>query len=61
MGNLRKQFDDEFFRTVPALVDSGAIRYTEDTTRGLEAVGRVLLDQQLGKNIGKAVVIVADE
>lgn len=61
VGHLRKQFEDEFYRTVPALVNSGAIKYSEDTAHGLQSVGRVLLDQQLGKNIGKAVVVVADE
>lgn len=61
VGNLRKQYEGEFFRTIPPLVDSGAIKHIEEKTRGLHAVGQVLLDQQLGKNLGKAVVVLADE
>ena len=50
-----------FFRTMPALVAGGEIRYKEHVVRGLENAGQAILDVQMGKNFGKSVVVVAEE
>nr|GAT44612.1 predicted protein [Mycena chlorophos] len=46
---------------IPAKLATGEIKYIEDITRGLENAGEVILSVQKGRNMGKAVVIVADE
>lgn len=39
----------------------GKIKIREEVRHGLDSVPQFLLDLQQGKNVGKAVVIVADE
>ncbi|KAG8917488.1 hypothetical protein FRC01_002427, partial [Tulasnella sp. 417] len=50
-----------FFEEVPKLVKEGKIKIREEVRHGFDAVPQFLLDIQQGKNVGKAVVIVADE
>lgn len=40
---------------------SGAIKHLEYVKRGIENAGEVVADVQTGKNLGKAILIVADE
>ncbi|VDB99985.1 unnamed protein product [Peniophora sp. CBMAI 1063] len=58
---LYPQFEDEFYAVMPQLVKDGVFKYREDISHGLETVGQALHDQGLGRNIGKRVVIVADD
>ncbi|KAG6846853.1 hypothetical protein H0H93_011438, partial [Arthromyces matolae] len=57
---LAPKYFMEFFTTVPALVASGELKYSEEVTDGLESVGDVLLGLQKGENKAKSVVKVAD-
>ncbi|KAF9464077.1 alcohol dehydrogenase [Collybia nuda] len=61
VGRLIPKYRTEFYDTVPGLVASGEIRYSEDVTKGLNKLGEALLSVQKGSNRGKAVVWVADE
>ncbi|KZP04315.1 NAD-P-binding protein [Athelia psychrophila] len=61
VGSLAHKYDELFYAEVPAKLASGAIKYTEDRTLGLERVGEAILDVQTGKNTGKSVIIVAEE
>ncbi|KAJ7777710.1 alcohol dehydrogenase [Mycena maculata] len=58
---LIPKYGAEFYATVPPQLASGEIKYTEEVTRGLEAVGDVILGVQKGTNKAKAVIVVADE
>ena len=59
--SLESKYADEFFRTFPARVARGEIKYKEHRVDGLEHAGQAILDVQSGKNTGKMVVVVADE
>ncbi len=59
--SLMDKYGDEFFRTVPARIASGEIKYKEHRVRGLENAGQAIVDVQNGKNFGKMVVVVAEE
>lgn len=61
VGNLRSQYEEEFYRVVPKLVAEGKIKYREDVYDGLEKTGQALYDVQAGNNKGKAVIVVAKE
>ncbi|KAF7319221.1 NAD(P)-binding protein [Mycena chlorophos] len=50
-----------FWADIPTKLATGEIKYIEDITRGLENAGEVILSVQKGRNMGKAVVVVADE
>ncbi|KIO31417.1 hypothetical protein M407DRAFT_219786, partial [Tulasnella calospora MUT 4182] len=56
-----REGDFGFFKEVPKMVREGSIRIREEVRHGLDAVPQFLLDLQQGRNVGKAVVIVADE
>ncbi|KAJ7493036.1 hypothetical protein B0H11DRAFT_2172184 [Mycena galericulata] len=58
---LIPKYDAEFYATVPHLLASGELKYKEDVVHGLEKVGEMILAVQTGKNMGKAVVVVAEE
>ncbi|KAJ7456098.1 hypothetical protein FB451DRAFT_1564710 [Mycena latifolia] len=58
---LEGTYDAEFYATIPPQLASGALKYAEDVTRGLDKVGDVILAVQKGTNKAKAVVVVADE
>lgn len=55
------KYADEFFRTFPARVASGDIKYKEHRVEGLENAGQAIVDVLSGKNYGKMVVVVAEE
>ncbi|KAI0706490.1 hypothetical protein C8Q76DRAFT_800914 [Earliella scabrosa] len=59
--SLESKYADEFFRTFPARVASGEIKYKEHRVEGLEHAGQAIFDVQSGKNTGKMVVVVANE
>ncbi|KAI0706447.1 NAD(P)-binding protein [Earliella scabrosa] len=59
--SLEPKYADEFFRTFPARVASGEIKYREHLVQGLDNAGQAILDVQSGKNTGKMVVVVAEE
>ncbi|KAG8896459.1 hypothetical protein FRC00_005938, partial [Tulasnella sp. 408] len=56
-----REGDFGFFKEVPKLVKEGKLEIREEVRHGLDSVPQFLLDVLQGKNIGKAVVIVADE
>lgn len=49
---------DAFFNTVPKLVAEGALKYREHVTKGLENGGQAFQELFVGKNFGKAVIII---
>ncbi|KAI1792111.1 NAD(P)-binding protein [Ganoderma leucocontextum] len=59
--SLEPKYLEEFFKTIPKRIASGEIKYKEHIVRGLENAGQAILDVQMGKNLGKSVVVVADE
>jgi len=59
--DLEAKYIDEFRATMPKLLASDEISFREDVTRGLENSGEAILSVQKGTNIGKKVIIVADE
>ena len=61
IASLMPKYAPEFFRTFPARVASGEIKYKEHRVYGLEKAGEALLEVLQGKNFGKSVVVVADE
>jgi len=58
---LSKKYSEEFYATVPPMLASGELKYTEEVTKGLEKVGDVILAVQKGTNKAKAVIKVADD
>ncbi|PPQ87895.1 hypothetical protein CVT25_001237 [Psilocybe cyanescens] len=58
---LEAKYGDEFYKTLPPLVASGEIKYTEDVYNGLDKVGDAILAVQKGTNKAKAIVHVADD
>lgn len=61
VSNLEGKHGPAFYEDIPTQVASGEIKYLEYTKRGLEKTSELLLDVLTGKNIGKAVLIIADE
>ena len=59
--NLEAKYKEQFFKELPPRVASGEVKYLEDRTHGLHLAGHALLNVQQGKNVGKSVVIVADD
>ena len=51
----------EFYDKVTPLVQAGRITYREHRFNGLKAAGEALQSVHDGKNVGKAVIVVADE
>ena len=56
-GKYAKEFQSDF---VPR-VSKGEIKYKEHLVRGLENGGEAIVDVQKGRNLGKVVVVVADD
>lgn len=61
VNDYEEELDDWFYATVPQRVASGEIQYLEHAVHGLEEVPRLVLEVQRGDNIGKAVVVLADD
>ena len=61
VASLAPRHAEDFFRTFPARVASGEIRYLEHVTHGLESAGSAIVDVLKGANIGKSVVVLADD
>ncbi|KAH8818704.1 hypothetical protein DL96DRAFT_1684337 [Flagelloscypha sp. PMI_526] len=59
--DLSPKWDAEFWKVMPEKVAKGEIKMKEDITKGLEKVGDVILAVQKGQNVGKAVVVIAEE
>ena len=57
----RPQYREQFYKEFPAAVASGALKYSEDRTLGLEGVGEAIVAVQKGTNKGKKVIVVAEE
>ncbi len=60
-GDAAQQAIGKFDKEIPSLVSEGKITIREHKFEGLKNAEKALLDVHLGKNVGKAVVIVADE
>lgn len=58
---LLPKYEQQFYEDVPKWLAEGKLKYLEDTRSGIEHVEQAILDVQLGKNIGKAVISVADD
>ncbi|KAF8876980.1 alcohol dehydrogenase [Gymnopilus junonius] len=58
---LEAKYEEEFYKVLPPLVESGKIKHKEEITNGLEKVGDVILAVQKGDNKAKAVIHVADD
>ncbi|KAK7038555.1 NADP-dependent oxidoreductase RED1 [Favolaschia claudopus] len=58
---LHHKYDEEFYRTIPAALASGEIKYTEEVHHGLDKIGDAILRIQKGENTAKVVVVVAEE
>ena len=56
-----EEYGEEFFATIPAMVASGKLKYLATIYKGLNEAGQGLTDLMTGANIGKAVVVIADE
>ena len=61
VARLHPKYREEFYRTMPRLLASGKIKFREDITKGLENGGDALLAVQKGVNVGKAVILVAED
>ena len=59
--SLMPKYREEFFRTMPARVASGEIKYKEHPVRGLENAGKALLNVLQGDNFGTSYVVIADD
>ncbi|KAJ3493823.1 hypothetical protein NMY22_g20157 [Coprinellus aureogranulatus] len=51
----------KFWSTMPQLVEEGKVKGKEQVYRGLDKWGQAIHDVLTGANVGKAVVVVADE
>lgn len=61
VGPLIPKWSGDFFKTMPARVASGEIKYKEHIVHGLENAPQAMLDLHLGKNFGKSVLIASEE
>ncbi|KAF8908736.1 NAD-P-binding protein [Mucidula mucida] len=58
--DLMPKWQEEFYRVIPAKLASGEFKYREEITVGLEHAGEVLRKIQMGENVAKSVVVVAE-
>ncbi|GJJ10787.1 hypothetical protein Clacol_005015 [Clathrus columnatus] len=59
--DFRAKWTKQFFEEVPPLISSGKIKVKEEIVHGLENAATSWVDMLMGKNIGKSVVIVAED
>lgn len=60
-GDAAQKAIGEFEKEIPPLVGQGKITILEHKYNGLKSAEQALLEVHTGKNVGKAVIIVADE
>ncbi|KAF9027324.1 NAD(P)-binding protein [Hymenopellis radicata] len=58
---LAPKWTDEFYQAIPCKLASGEIKYREEITKGLEGAGEAMRKIQMGENLAKSVIVVADE
>ena len=58
---LADKWSDAFYAEIPEKIASGQIKYREERTYGLESVGEALRKIQMGENVGKSVIVVAED
>jgi NADPH-dependent curcumin reductase CurA len=56
---FEKEYQEEFYNTIPKMLASGEMKFTETVYKGLEAVPGAFVDLLEGKNVGKVVVKIA--
>lgn len=61
VNTILPKYVDEFYKEIPAKLARGELSYLEHRVVGLDHVGDALLAVQKGQNLGKSVVIVADD
>ncbi|EIW81320.1 alcohol dehydrogenase [Coniophora puteana RWD-64-598 SS2] len=61
VGWMEENWGREFRETMPKLIASGEIKYKEELIKGLDKAAEAVTAQLEGKNVGKPVLIVADE
>lgn len=59
--DFRAKWAQNFFDEVPPLIASEKIKIKEEIVCGLENAATAWVDMLKGKNIGKSVVIVAED
>ncbi|KAF8904831.1 hypothetical protein CPB85DRAFT_1376891 [Mucidula mucida] len=59
--DLMPKWEEEFYRVIPEKLASGEFKYKEEITVGLEHAGEALRKIQMGENVAKSVVVVAEE
>ncbi|KAL0960208.1 hypothetical protein HGRIS_011841 [Hohenbuehelia grisea] len=60
VSDLLPKYRDEFYKTVPAMIARGEIKFLEDKKQGLDKAGEAIYEVQSGKNHGKSVIVVAN-
>ena len=58
---LAAKYEEQFYQEIPGRIASGELQYLEDVTRGLQNGAEAIRAVQHGANVGKGVLIVADE
>lgn len=61
VGDLDAKYSKAFYEEIPPKVVSGEIKHLEYIMRGIKSAGEVVVEVQTGKNLGRAILIVADE
>ncbi len=59
--DLMPKWEEEFYRVIPQKLASGEFKYREEITVGLEHAGEALRKIQMGENVAKSVIVVAEE
>ncbi|EJD50376.1 NAD(P)-binding protein [Auricularia subglabra TFB-10046 SS5] len=60
-SDYEEKYIEEFYSVVPGMIARGELKYNETVVRSLEEAPQLILDVQQGRNIGKAVVVLADD
>ena len=56
-----EKYGQEFYETMPQLIDSGEISHMEHIYKGFEEAGQAIQDILTGKNRGKVVIVLSEE
>ncbi|KAG6816087.1 hypothetical protein H0H87_008749 [Tephrocybe sp. NHM501043] len=57
---IEHKYQQQFYKTIPAMVAKGQLKFAEEIVNGLHRVGDMMLAVQKGENKAKAVIKVAD-